>query len=380
MPRSYRKKAGRAAKKGKKIVRRRLQGEKRKYGGSPIKPTNLFRGTPKRSKRARRGTRIGQAAADSTSGHAGHFLAGKAKRMGTILQRRKRAVLNTLADMRYPVIKDRFLAPLNQIDWAASEQACVVYDCGYRTGELEGMLTQANYAQTLNVASAITPNVDTVSNQRMDVYDKTVKFHMKNTCTHTVHIEIIAYEAKTHHSYTMLQAWQAAMTQDGMNQMPALWGTEQTAFNIGNRPDFRMADLNVRFRKKAGSTYKVVLEPGMETSYTYVQRGRRFDQQKYNVLQGSMAVGVDTDYLPGLSSNILVFARSELITDATDADVTFGSGHIAINKEETKSWAAVPYIKPFQTSFVHGWGAVAELNEQDLDEAAAVQVPYVEQI
>jgi len=214
----------------------------------------------------------------------------------------------------------------------------------------------------------------------MDIYDKTVKFNFKNTCSHTVYLECHVYTSKIYHGYQVGAAWDLALAADNMVQNPLSFGTEETKFNIGKRPDMKLADLGVRYKHVPGSVYKICLEPGQETSYTHVTRGGRWDQAKYNVLQGSQATGDDVVFMPRLSSRLAVFARSEMVVDALDTDVTFGSGHVAVNAEVWRSWAAVPYLKPIQYSFQNNWGDVPTANEQDLNQYQANNDVYEEQV
>lgn len=84
--------------------------------------------------------------------------------------------------------------------------------------------------------------------------------------------------------------------------------------------------------------------------------------------------------MPRLSSRLLVFCRAEMVCDALDNDVTFGSGHLAVNAELWKSWAAVPWIKPHQSSFQNLWGDVATAQEQDMNQYQANNDIYEEQV
>lgn len=318
---------------------------------------------------------------DAANGSAGGFRVGKKKSMGVILERRKKKVLDVLADARYPVIKNHALNALPQLDWPAGAQGVLNLGCGYNTTELGPMMTQALSAGSVSTASYITPVNNLVNvNNRMDIYDKTTKFNFKNTCSHTVYLEVEAFNCKGIHGFTMESAWQASLNADDMYQNPLTFGTEQLRYDIGNRPDFRLADLNVRWKKQAGSKFKIALEPGQETSYTFIQPGMRFDQQRFNVQQGSSASPVDATYAEGLTSQLMIYARAEMVTDAIDTDVTYGSGHLAINSESWHSWSAVPYVKPLQSSFQNAWGTIVEANEQDLNQYQANNDPYEEQV
>lgn len=386
--RSYAKKRS-FKKRGAGPKRRRLQPSSKRrspaytYATPEGQPTRLFgiplgRGGLTRRRRITGTT--GKAKVDAATGGAGGFRVGRAKRMGGVLKRRQRNVLSTMANARYPVIKDHQLQAVGQLDWTSGTQGVIEYVCGYTTSEVQDMLTQANSAQAVSSAAVVYPAVGTLVNQRMDIYDKTTKFNFKNTSSHTVYLECVPYVPKIYSGYSVQQAWAAALAADNMNQDPATYGTEEIASSIGCRPDFRHADLNVRWKKRAVGVYKICLEPGQETSYTYVQKGGRFDQQKFNVLQGNSGTADDPTYMPGLSASLIVYARSEMVVDATDTDVTYGSGHIAVNREIRKSWAAVPFVKPFQASFQNAWGTVLEANELDLNQYQANNDIYEEQV
>ena len=324
--------------------------------------------------------RSGASVPDAATGAARGFRAGRRRRMGTILARRKKSILKVIADSRYPVIKDHQLNAVGQLDWTSGTQCFYEANVGYTTDEFEQMNTQANSAQTVSTGAIIVPNVETLVNQRMDVYDKITKYNMKNTCSHTVYIEVQAYVANSFHGYTFARSWDEALASDDMLQNPLNYGTEEIRTDIGKRPDMKYPQLNCRWKRRKDATFKIALEPGQETSYTYVQAGGRFDQQKYNILQGNSGTGDDIQNMPRFSSTIIIFARSEMVADAADADVTYGSGHIAINREVKKSWAAVPYLKPMQTSFQNSWGTVIEANELDLNQYAANNDVYEEQV
>lgn len=340
-----------------------------------------LRGTAYSKRRYSLRGKYGMPAVDADSGAKPGFRVGRRRSMGTVLQRRKKRILSTLADNAFPVIKAHELQATNQIDWTSGTQACVEYAVGYTTTEIENMLTQSNSAQTVSTAAIVAPaNVDLVKNQRMDIYDKTTKWNFKNTSSHTVYMEIYPYEVVSYHSYTILQSWSLALADDNMLQNTATFGTEQGQSDIGNRPDFRQPDLNCRYKLRKDGIYKITLEPGQETSYTYVQKGGRFDQQKFNVLAGAQVTPTDVDYIPGFTTRMLVFARSEMVADSIDTDVTYGSGHLAVNCELWKSWSAVPYIKPFQSSFVNNWGTIIEANELDLNIYKTDNDVYQEQV
>jgi len=292
---------------------------------------------------------------------------------------RKKRIMDVMADTQYPVIKAHNLDTATQIDWASGVQSVTNYDVGYTTLEIQDMLTQANSASNVSTGALIVPTVGSLVNQKMDYYAKTTKLNMKNTCSHTVYIEIQAFKCKGYHSFSINNAWQEALLNDDMVQNAATFGTEMTINAIGARPDMRMAHLNVRWQKQKDSLFKIALEPGQETSYTYVQPGGRFDQQKFNVAQGSTASPVDVFYGP-FSTQIQVYCRAEMVADALDTDVTYGSGHISTNIERHKSWAAVPYCKPLQQSFTNAWGTVVEANELDLNQYQANNDPYEEQV
>lgn len=361
--------------------RRRLQGMGYQYltaAGAAGDAAYRLRGS--RERRRRITGKIGRPKVDAATGGAGGFRFGKRKPMGRVIRRRKATIAASLASTAYPVIRDHQMAATSQIDWASDTQACQEYSCGFTTSELQDMLTQSASASSITTAAMVTPTVGTLKNQRMDFYDKTTKFNFKNTCSHTVYVEIRAYRSKIYHGYNVLPSWQLALDSDNMVQNPTSFGTEENYYNIGKRPDMRLADLDVRWKYLPNATYKITLEPGQETSYTYIQCGARFDQERFNVLQGTNTTGDDISLMPKLSTNILVFARSELVVDAIDTDVTFGSGHLAVNKEVWKSWSAVPYVKPYQTSFQSNWGTVLEANELDLNQYKADQDAYEEQV
>jgi len=324
--------------------------------------------------------RSGASKPDAASGGAGGRNVGRARPMGKILARRRGTIQRVLADATFPVIKDHILDTGTQLDWSSGTQACKEYNVGYLTTEIQTMMTQAASAQSVSTAAMVVPTVGSEKNIKMDIYDKITKVNFKNTCSHTIYLEIHAYVSKIYHGYEVKTAWETALLADNMVQNAATFGTEQISTDIGNRPDFRLADLNVRWRERKEAKFKIVLEPGQETHYTYVQRGGRFDQAKYNVLQGNETTGDDVNFMPGLSARLLVFCRSEIVADALDSDVTFGSGHVAVNIEKWKSWAAVPYVKPVQTSFTNNWGTVVEANELDLNQYQANQDTYEEQV
>ena len=318
---------------------------------------------------------------DSGTGAAPGFKVGRTKRLGAVMQKRKTQILSTLADTRYPVLKNHLLGVVSQLDWNATAQAVVYYDCGYNTPEIEQMLTQAQSASYIDTQALVEPaSTDTLTNQKMDFYAKTTKFNFKNTCTHTVYIEIRAYRSKGYHSFSIQDSWNQALANDQMVQDSTTYNTsDETIASIGKRPDMKYAELNVRWSQHLAGSYKCTLEPGQETSYTYVQPGSRFDKQRFNVQQGSFAVPVDVDYCPS-STQILVFCRAEMVADRQDNDVSFGSGHIAVNKEEWKSWCCVPYTKPRQESYQNNWGTIVEADELDLNQNRLLNETYVEQV
>lgn len=316
---------------------------------------------------------------DAASGAVVGHVVGKRKRMATVLAKRKASILSVLADTRFPVIKDHILGTATQLDWTGGQQACQMYEVGYLTGEIEAMLTQSNSAHYVSTASLVAPAVDSLTNQRMDVYDKVTKYNFKNTCSHTVYMEIRAYNCKGYHSFNMRETWSDALTQDNMVQNQGSFGTQEGVFDIGARPDFRQPELNQRWTQRKDATYMCALEPGQETSYTYVHPGFRFDKQKFNVLVGSAATPTDVNYGP-FTAQLLVFCRAEMVADALDTDVNYGSGHIAVNCDVQKSWAAVPYVKPLQASFTNQWGTVIEANELDINQYTAASATYSEQV
>jgi len=357
--------------------------DRAKYSMRPTtRPTAKRRGNLRGRNPYDQGTRgpKGAAAVDAASGSAGTgFRVGKVGRMGKIMMNRKKRILNVLADQRYPVIKHHSLDAADQIDWASNAQAVVEYQVGYTTQEMQQMLDQSNAAQNVSLAALVIPNSSSLTNQKMDYYAKTSKINMKNTCSHTVYLEVVAYKCKGYHSFTMTSSWATALVNDNMVQNPAQYGTEETRFNIGNRPNMALPHLGVRYSRDARSVYKIALEPGQETSYTYVQHGGRFDQMRFNVAQGSEANAVDVVYGP-FSTALLVFARAEMVADALDNDVTYGSGHVSVNIERRKSFSAVPYMKPMQASFENNWGNVVEANELDLNQYQANNDVYEEQV
>lgn len=322
----------------------------------------------------------GRAPADASAGAKSGFFVGKKKRMAGVAQRRKMRVMNAIADAQFPLIKDKQLQPTTQLDWDASKQGVIHLNTGYVASELEGMITQAASAQAVSTASLVTPGVNTNPNQRIDFYDKITRVNFKNTCSHTVYLEIQAYVCASYHTFNVLESWQTALTTDNMYQNAALFGTEMTFDNISARPDMRMAYMNVRWTKRKDASRKITLEPGQETHYTYVQKGGRFDQAKWNVLQGGTGTTLDITYVKDFSSQILIFGRSEMVTDAVSTTVTYGSGHVAINAQTDKSWAAVPYVKPVQTSFQNSWGTVLTVNEEDVNIDDVQAEAYTENI
>lgn len=282
--------------------------------------------------------------------------------------------------MRYPVIKDHQLLSTTQVDFTSGTQAVVEYALGYTANELESMITQSASASNVSTAAMIVPAVASEKNQRLDVYDKTVKFNFKNTCSHTLYLEFVPFECVGYHSFSVVQSWTYALAADNMVQNAGTFGTEQTQTDIGNRPDMRLPDMNCRWKLVQSGIHKIALEPGQETSYQYVTAGGRFDQAKYNVLAGGAGSTTDVAYLPKFTTRMLLFARAEMVADAIDADVTYGSGHLAVNAELWRSWSAVPYVKPYQASFQQNWGTVIEANELDLNQYQANNDVYEEQV
>jgi len=364
--------------------RRRLQGMGYQFAtaaGAAGDAAYRLRGAySNRARKSRLRGKHGASKPDAASGANGGRNVGRARPLSKILAKRRNSINRAIADLTYPVIKDHSLENANQIDWSSGQQAVKEYFVGYTAAEVQTMITQAASAQSVSTAAMVVPTVGSEKNIKLDIYDKITKYNMKNTCSHTIYVEVHAYVSKIYHGFSVKAAWEAGMLADNMVQNAASFGTEQVSGDIGARPDFRMADLNVRWRERKDAKFKITLEPGQETHYTYVQRGQRFDQAKYNVLQGNETTGDDVNYMPGLSSAIMIFARSELVADALDTDVTFGSGHIAINVERWKSWAAVPYVKPVQTSFTYSWGTVVEANELDLNQYQANNDVYEEQV
>lgn len=324
----------------------------------------------------------GKAPADASSGAKGGFFVGKKKRMVSVIKKRKQAIMNAIADARYPIIKDKQLQATTQLDWDAGTQGVIVLNAGYVASELEGMVAQAASAQSVSTASLVAtiPANNLNANQKMDIYDKITRINFKNTCSHTVYLEIHAFIAASYHTFSVLESWQTALVNDNMNQNSATFGTEMVLNNLTARPDMRMPHLNVRWSKRKDAVRKITLEPGQETHYTYVQKGGRFDMAKWNVLVGGTGTTLDATYVKGLTSQLLIFGRSEMITDAVSTAVTYGSGHVAINAETNKSWAAVPYVKPLQTSFQNAWGTVLTANEEDVNIDDVQAEPYSENI
>ena len=79
--------------------------------------------------------------------------------------------------------------------------------------------------------------------------------------------------------------------------------------------------------------------------------------------------------------SLLCFCKSETVVDNISTTITTGSGHIALNVEHKKSWAAVPYVRPIQTSFTNGWGTIAlEANELDINQTDVQTEAYSEQV
>ena len=391
MPKRYTK---RYVKRGATSTRkRRLQGRddfkgnlKAAYGSLTAKPTarpvfkkGNLRGRNPYDSVKRRGA-IGKAVpTDAASGgRVGHSV-GTAKKMGTIIAKRRMAIQNILADNTFPVIKDHRLEATTQIDWVSGTQAYNEYSVGYQSADLSNMLNQSSNAQSTAIGSQLSGGgTGVITNQRMDIYDKITKMNFKNTCSHTVYLEFRAYVAASNHSFNFTQSWQGALDNDNMLQNAATFGIEEQQTTIDCRPDMRLAELNVRWRERKEARWKVVLEPGQETSYRYVAAGRRFDQQKFNVTLGDSASAVDPINIEGLSHVLTVFSRAEMVADSLDTDVTYGSGHIATNREVWKSWSAVPYVKPLQTSHGYQWGSVIEANELDLNQYQANNDIYEE--
>jgi len=363
--------------------RRRLQGMGYHYAKAAASSAGMYNLRGSYGNRAKgqflRG-KHGASKPDAASGANGGRNVGRARPLRKIIAKRRSGINRALADLAYPIIKDHALENATQLDWTSNQQGVKEYIVGYTTAEIQTMITQAASAQSVATSAMIVPSVGSEKNIKMDIYDKITKYNMKNTCSHTIYVEVHAYVSKIYHGFPVKTAWETAMLADNMVQNAASFGTEQTSDNIGNRPDFRLADLNVRWRERKDAKFKITLEPGQETHYTYVQKGQRFDQAKYNVLQGNSSTGDDINYLPGLSSSILIFCRGEMVADALDSDVTYGSGHLAINVERWKSWAAVPYVKPIQTSFTNSWGDIIESNELDMNQYQANNDVYEEQV
>jgi len=322
----------------------------------------------------------GRPAVDAASGAVYGFKYDNARPVSRLMATRKKRILDSIADMKYPVIKDHQLLNTTQVDWSSGTQAVVEYALGYTTAEIQNMMTQSASASNISTAAMVVPAVASETNQRLDIYDKTVKFNYKNTCSHTLYLEFVPFECLGYHSFSVIQSWAYALTADNMVQNAATFGTEQTQTDIGNRPDMRMPDLNCRWKLVPSGIHKIALEPGQETSYTYVTRGGRYDQAKFNVLAGGAGSTTDVAYLPKFTTRMLLFARAEMVADALDADVTYGSGHLAVNAELWRSWSAVPYVKPYQASFVQQWGTVVEANELDMNQYQANNDPYEEQV
>jgi len=344
-------------------------------GGGSTTAKYPYRKPVKRTRAPEYRGQHGKAPADAASGGRSGFTVGRAKRMGLVNKKRKARGLDVLFNSQFPVIKDKALLSSTQIDWDAGTQSVTEYNVGYTAGEFDTMKEQIASAQFLNTSASL---VSQPVNTMMDFYDKTTKYNFKNTSNHTVYLEIRAYVCKGYHSFGVLESWETALTQDNMLQNAATFGTEQVTTNIGNRPDFRMAHLNVRWSQRKDAIRKITLEPGQETHYKYVQHGGRFDQTKYNVLQGSAAQPVDVSYMPRHTAQLLVFCRAEMVNDAVDNDVNFGSGHLAVNCEVTKSWAAVPWIKPVQASFRNQWGSILQANEEDMNMDQPFVTTYTE--
>jgi len=342
---------------------------------------NLRGRNPYANLKKRQTGRVGRAVVDASSGAVHGFTAGKKKRMTSVLQSRQSRVLKVLANTQYPVIKNHLHGLTEQLDWVAGEQNVAMYQCGYTTDEIQNMLIQSNSANSTLTSSLVAPAItDLLTNQRMDYYTKTTKFNFKNTCTHTCYLEIRLYHCKGYHSFNVLESWTAALLNDNMLQTPGTFGIEETVRSIGKRPDMKYPELNVRWTHDSAGLFKIALEPGQETQYTYHQPGGRFDAMRFNVAQGSNSTAVDVDGGP-FTSQLLVFCRAELVTDAIDTDVTYGSGHIATNKEEWKSWAAVPYLKPRQESSQYQWGTIeTALNEEDINKGDVLVDPYIERV
>ena len=399
MPKRFNKRAGKSYAKRKGAPRARRGGRRLQSaaayaaaeialgGGAADIKRSRQKGTPmlrtgrtrySQGERGRSGAPAVDAAAGAAGGFSG-FRVGKKKRMATVLAKRKTSIMSIVADNAFPVIKDHQLVNQAQLDWSSGTQGVGVYSVGYTTAEIQNMLTQSQSANSVATASLVAPAVlTTLSNQKMDYYDKTSKYNFKNTSSHTVYMEIQAYNCIGFHGFAMREAWIAALTNDDMLQNSATFGTEQVYTDIGSRPNFKMADMNVRWRRQSGSNFKTALEPGQETSYTFVQPGGRFDQMRFNVQQGNTGQGVDVTYGP-FTSQIMVFARAEMVADRLDTDVTYGSGHLAVNAETWKSWAAVPYSKPQQSSFTNSWGTVIESDELDINQTNVDPEAYFDQ-
>jgi hypothetical protein len=324
------------------------------------------------------GGRTGASVPDAAVGGRNGFRVGRARKMGGILKKRKESIARVLADSKYPIIKRHSLDARQQVDWVAGTQGVVNFFSGYSSSEIERMMLQSQDA-TYNPPTIVPFSPDGLTNQKMDVYSRTMKTNIKNTCSHTVYLEIRLYKCKGYHSYRVDDAWNQALANDNMVANAGTWGTEMISTDIGARPNMSMAELNVRYSEVKAGKFNIVLEPGQETHYTHVCPGFRYDQQKWNVQQGSGAFPVDPDYTPH-TYGIVLFARSEMVTDSVDADVNYGSGHLALNSEVWSSWAAVPWCKPRQASFVNSWGAIAQANEEDINQADIQQEVYFENV
>jgi len=204
---------------------------------------------------------------------------------------------------------------------------------------------------------------------RVDTVYMSAVVNFRNLQPHSLQFRIIEWECKSHRDAPFLNEYAAAIT-----AMEKAGGTTWDVDSFLLSPTATPA-MKTNYVMKE---HKFTLEPGQETSYTYVQKGGRFDQAAFNVVQGGSDGQGQPQYMPRFSSDLLVICRSEMVTDTADADVNYGSGHVACLIEQWKSWAAIPFIKPFQSSFQNDMGAIAQGQEEDLNISTALNQGYNE--
>lgn len=322
--------------------------------------------------------------ANSTNSAVNGFVVGKsrAKTKGAIVANRKKSIMQAIMDEKYPVVSKHAMIPVNDIDWANGSQGVTMYQLGYDTVEVETCIDQGNAAQYVPASTSYNPsgmpNVDTATQQRVHINPKKSIFTFKNTCTHTVTMDLRLYKVKGFHSNDFISSWTTALLADNaLSLLVSQSGTqEEITTSIGCRPDMRNPELQGRFTEVREGRGTVVLEPGQETQYTHHCEGFRYDKALWNVLQGGTT---DAAYMSH-TYFLMAFCKSELVTDSLSDRQTLGSGHVAVIKEEFSSFQALPYMKPVQKLFYAGWSQFAEAQEEDINQYPQANQIYVETV